>query len=43
MAYCGTGQAKAVKKLLYIISTDVSDDVKRVAVTHLGFVYVNQG
>jgi 26S proteasome regulatory subunit N2 len=41
MAYCGTSLAAAVKKLLHIISTDVSDDVKRAAVMSLGFVYVN--
>ena len=41
MAYCGTASARAVKKLLHVISTDVSDDVKRAAVISLGFVYVN--
>jgi len=41
MAYCGTSQAKAIKKLLHVISTDVSDDVKRAAVMALGFVFVN--
>lgn len=41
MAYCGTANLVAVKRLLHIISTDVSDDVKRAAVISLGFIYVN--
>jgi 26S proteasome regulatory subunit N2 len=41
MAYCGSANLVAVKRLLHIISTDVSDDVKRAAVISLGFIYVN--
>lgn len=38
MAYCGTGDNEAVRKLLHVAVSDVSDDVKRAAVTCLGFV-----
>ncbi|KAI9807917.1 MAG: hypothetical protein M1825_005223 [Sarcosagium campestre] len=38
MAYCGTGSNKAVRKLLHIAVSDVSDDVRRVAVMSLGFI-----
>ena len=41
MAYCGSSNLSAVKRLLHIISTDVSDDVKRAAVMSLGFVFIN--
>lgn len=41
MAYCGSSNLSAVKKLLHIISTDVSDDVKRAAVIGLGFLFIN--
>ncbi|KAF2021985.1 26S proteasome regulatory complex, non-ATPase subcomplex, Rpn2/Psmd1 subunit [Aaosphaeria arxii CBS 175.79] len=38
LAYCGTGSNKAVRKLLHVAVSDVSDDVRRIAVMSLGFV-----
>ncbi|KAJ3217761.1 proteasome regulatory particle base subunit [Dinochytrium kinnereticum] len=38
MAYSGTGSNKAIKKLLHVAVSDVNDDVRRAAVTSLGFV-----
>jgi 26S proteasome regulatory subunit N2 len=38
LAYCGTGNNKAIKQLLHIASSDSNDDVRRVAVMSLGFV-----
>ena len=38
MAYCGTGSNKAVRRLLHLAVSDVSDDVRRVAVMSLGFI-----
>ncbi|KAK0712834.1 armadillo-type protein [Lasiosphaeria miniovina] len=38
MAYCGTGSNKAIRKLLHIAVSDVSDDVRRIAVMSLGFI-----
>jgi 26S proteasome regulatory subunit N2 len=38
LAYAGTGSNKAVRKLLHVAVSDVSDDVRRAAVTALGFV-----
>ncbi|KAL9625002.1 MAG: hypothetical protein Q9160_000731 [Pyrenula sp. 1 TL-2023] len=38
LAYCGTGSNKAVRKLLHVAVSDVSDDVRRVAVLSLGFI-----
>ena len=38
MAYCGTGDNGAVRKLLHVAVSDVNDDVRRAAVTCLGFV-----
>ena len=38
MAYCGTGHNKAIRKLLHIAVSDVNDDVRRAAVTALGFL-----
>ncbi|PWY96976.1 26S proteasome regulatory complex, non-ATPase subcomplex, Rpn2/Psmd1 subunit [Testicularia cyperi] len=38
LAYAGTGNNKAVRKLLHIAVSDVSDDVRRAAVTSLGFL-----
>lgn len=38
MAYCGSGSNKAVRKLLHVAVSDVSDDVRRVAVMSLGFI-----
>lgn len=38
LAYCGTGNNKAVRKLLHVAVSDVSDDVRRIAVLSLGFL-----
>lgn len=38
MAYVGTGNNKAIKKLLHIAVSDSNDDVRRAAVTSLGFI-----
>jgi 26S proteasome regulatory subunit N2 len=38
LAYCGTGSNKAVRRLLHVAVSDVSDDVRRAAVMSLGFV-----
>lgn len=38
MAYVGTGSNKAVRKLLHTAVSDVSDDVRRIAVLSLGFI-----
>lgn len=38
MAYCGTGNNKAIKRLLHVAVSDVSDDVRRAAVMSLGFL-----
>ncbi|CZT18509.1 probable 26S proteasome regulatory complex, subunit RPN2/PSMD1 [Ramularia collo-cygni] len=38
LAYCGSGSNKAVRKLLHLAVSDVSDDVRRCAVMSLGFV-----
>lgn len=38
MAYAGTGSNKAVRRLLHVAVSDVNDDVRRAAVTALGFV-----
>lgn len=35
MAYCGTGNNKAIRKLLHVAVSDVNDDVRRAAVTGL--------
>jgi 26S proteasome regulatory subunit N2 len=42
MAYCGTGNNAAIRKLLHIAVSDVSDDVRRAAVTALGFLLSRQ-
>lgn len=42
MAYCGTGNNAAIRKLLHIAVSDVSDDVRRAAVTALGFLLSKQ-
>ncbi len=41
MAYVGTANNTAIKRLLHIAVSDVSDDVRRGAVTALGFVLCN--
>lgn len=38
LAYAGSGSNKAVRKLLHVAVSDVSDDVRRAAVMSLGFV-----
>lgn len=38
LAYCGTSSNKAVRRLLHVAVSDVSDDVRRAAVMSLGFV-----
>ncbi|KZF26197.1 26S proteasome regulatory subunit Rpn2 [Xylona heveae TC161] len=38
MAYCGTSSNKAIRKLLHVAVSDVSDDVRRAAVMTLGFI-----
>ncbi|KAI8802866.1 armadillo-type protein [Cladochytrium replicatum] len=38
MAYAGTGNNKALKKLLHFAVSDVNDDVRRAAVTSIGFL-----
>lgn len=38
MAYCGTGNNKAIRKLLHVAVSDVNDDVRRAAVEALGFL-----
>ncbi|XP_064639152.1 26S proteasome non-ATPase regulatory subunit 1-like [Lineus longissimus] len=38
MAYCGTGKNEAIRKLLHVAVSDVNDDVRRAAVTSLGFL-----
>ncbi|XP_067949261.1 26S proteasome non-ATPase regulatory subunit 1-like [Watersipora subatra] len=38
MAYAGTGNNQAIRKLLHIAVSDVNDDVRRTAVTSLGFL-----
>ncbi|XP_059611260.1 26S proteasome non-ATPase regulatory subunit 1 [Phlebotomus argentipes] len=38
MAYCGTGSNKAIRKLLHVAVSDVNDDVRRAAVTSIGFL-----
>ena len=37
-AYAGTSNNEAVKKLLHFAVSDVMDDVKRAALTNLGFL-----
>eukprot|EP00922_Rhytidocystis_sp_ex-Travisia-forbesii_P023669 GHVS01034710.1.p1 GENE.GHVS01034710.1~~GHVS01034710.1.p1 ORF type:complete len:1006 (-),score=143.50 GHVS01034710.1:269-3286(-) len=38
LAYCGTSKNSAVRRLLHVSVSDVSDDVRRAAVIALGFV-----
>ncbi|QLL32355.1 hypothetical protein HG536_0C05240 [Torulaspora globosa] len=40
LAYAGTGDNKAVKRLLHIAVSDSNDDVRRAAVIALGFVLI---
>lgn len=41
MAYCGTSKNSALRRLLHVSVSDVSDDVRRAAVIALGFVLCN--
>jgi len=43
MAYAGTSNNEAIKKLLHYAVTDVNDDVKRAAMMNLGFVMFRNG
>ncbi|KAL8279340.1 hypothetical protein RQP46_008152 [Phenoliferia psychrophenolica] len=38
LAYAGTSNNKAIRKLLHVAVSDVNDDVRRAAVTSLGFI-----
>lgn len=38
MAYAGSGNNKAIRRLLHVAVSDVNDDVRRAAVTSLGFL-----
>ena len=42
LAYSGTGNNKAIRRLLHFAVSDVSDDVRRAAVTSLGFILFKQ-
>eukprot|EP00761_Pharyngomonas_kirbyi_P003393 gb/GECH01003397.1/.p1 GENE.gb/GECH01003397.1/~~gb/GECH01003397.1/.p1 ORF type:complete len:957 (+),score=273.86 gb/GECH01003397.1/:1-2871(+) len=42
LAYCGTSSNSAIRRLLHIAVSDVSDDVRRAAVLNLGFVLINR-
>jgi len=42
LAYCGTSNNGAIRRLLHVAVSDVSDDVRRAAVTNLGFVLFRQ-
>jgi len=38
LAYCGTANNKAIRRVLHLAVSDVSDDVRRAAVMSLGFI-----
>lgn len=38
MAYCGSGNNKAIRRLLHVAVSDVNDDVKRAVIESLGFI-----
>uniref|UniRef100_A0A2K6AYB8 26S proteasome non-ATPase regulatory subunit 1 n=1 Tax=Macaca nemestrina TaxID=9545 RepID=A0A2K6AYB8_MACNE len=42
MAYCGSGNNKAIRRLLHVAVSDVNDDVRRAAVESLGFILFRQ-
>ena len=42
MAYCGTADNASVRRLLHVAVSDVNDDVRRAAVSCLGFVMFRQ-
>ena len=41
-AYAGTSNNDAVQKLLHFAVSDVNDDVKRAALTNLGFLLIKK-
>ena len=41
-AYAGTSNNDAVQKLLHFAVSDVNDDVKRAALTNLGFLFIRK-
>jgi len=41
MAYCASANNSAIKRLLHVAVSDVNDDVRRAAVTSIGFVLAN--
>ena len=41
MAYCGTGNNKAIKKLLHVAVSEVNDDMRGAAVMGLGFLLLS--
>ena len=41
MAYVGTANKKAIKRLLHVAVSDVNNDVRRAAVINIGFVMIN--
>ncbi|XP_060098724.1 26S proteasome non-ATPase regulatory subunit 1 [Heteronotia binoei] len=43
MAYCGSGNNKAIRRLLHVAVSDVNDDVRRAAVESLGFILFRYG
>lgn len=43
MAYVGTGSHAQLRKLLHLAVSDVNDDVRRAAVTAIGFVLCRNG
>ncbi|TRY84096.1 hypothetical protein DNTS_032945, partial [Danionella cerebrum] len=38
MAYCGSGNNRAIRRLLHVAVSDVNDDVRRAAVESIGFI-----
>ncbi|CAB1314310.1 unnamed protein product [Coregonus sp. 'balchen'] len=43
MAYCGSGNNKAIRRLLHVAVSDVNDDVRRAAVESIGFIMFSLG
>merc|ERR1712232_849187 len=42
LAYAGTSNNKAIRKLLHIAVSDVNNDVRRAAVINLGFILLQE-
>ena len=42
LAYAGTNNNTAIKRLLHVAVSDVADDVRRAAVMNIGFVLFRQ-